>query len=203
MKLLNKTVYVWTRDLHLCFGLFVSPFVLLFAVSTLMFNHTWRPGEAGETVRGPELPVEIPEGAEGIEQAKAVMRQLGVSGEIQNLFRRKERLTVPIMAPGRRATVRVDLARGVATVEAQETGFWDGLLYLHKSPGPHVAAIRGNWVFTRIWRWMADSVVCLVLFISASGIYMWIVLKAERRVGLVMAGAGCLSFFALVWAVVL
>ena len=29
----EKTLYRWTRDFHLYFGLFVSPFVIAFAVS--------------------------------------------------------------------------------------------------------------------------------------------------------------------------
>jgi uncharacterized iron-regulated membrane protein len=29
----EKALYRWTRDLHLCLGLFVSPFVIAFAVS--------------------------------------------------------------------------------------------------------------------------------------------------------------------------
>ena len=32
-------LYRWIRDLHLYLGLFVSPFVLLFAVSVFYLNH--------------------------------------------------------------------------------------------------------------------------------------------------------------------
>ena len=31
--------YRWTRDLHLYFGLFISPFILLFSVSVFFLNH--------------------------------------------------------------------------------------------------------------------------------------------------------------------
>ena len=35
----EKTFYCWTRDLHLYLGLFISPFVIAFAVSVLFLNN--------------------------------------------------------------------------------------------------------------------------------------------------------------------
>ena len=46
---MNKTrifsvgFYQWTRQLHLYLGLFICPFILLFAVSTIFLNHRWGP----------------------------------------------------------------------------------------------------------------------------------------------------------------
>src|ERR1700730_1354859 len=34
-----KAFYQWTRDFHLYFGLFVSPFVIAFAISVFFLNH--------------------------------------------------------------------------------------------------------------------------------------------------------------------
>ena len=36
-----RRFYVVTKDLHLYFGLFISPFVLLFAVSVFFLVHAW------------------------------------------------------------------------------------------------------------------------------------------------------------------
>jgi hypothetical protein len=36
---MKREVYGWIRDLHLYAGLFVSPFVLLFAASVFFLNH--------------------------------------------------------------------------------------------------------------------------------------------------------------------
>lgn len=96
----------------------------------------------------------------------------------------------------------MDLATGVATLERKDTGAWDALIYLHKMPGPHNATIRGNWLFTRLWGWLADGTVYLLLFLSASGVYLWTVLKADRRSGLISLGVGMLSFMGLVLAVI-
>jgi hypothetical protein len=52
----------------------------------------------------------------------------------------------------------------------------------------------------KAWGWMADATVYLILFISVSGIYLWYVLRAERRVGLILVFAGALAFFGMAYA---
>jgi hypothetical protein len=69
-------------------------------------------------------------------------------------------------------------------------------------PGPHNVAIRGNWVTTQVWRVFADATIYLTLFITMSGIYLWWVLKAERRIGFMLLSAGLVTFFALVYVVI-
>ena len=203
MRSLRVNLHRWTRDAHSVLGLFISPFLLVFAVSTLLFNHTWKPWESrAEAEKSGPLSVEIPEELEGIDQAQAIMRQVGVSGEIRNIFRPEGRLLIPGMTPGRNTVINVDLITGMAEVEQRKTGFWDVLFYLHKSPGPHNANIRGNWVFTRMWTWLMDTVVYAILLISVSGIYLWTVIKAERKTGLILLGAGCLSFAVMVSTIV-
>ncbi|MEO8624768.1 MAG: hypothetical protein ABI625_27035, partial [bacterium] len=104
--------------------------------------------------------------------------------------------------PGHVATVDVDLSAGTATIQQQSTGVWNALIYLHKMPGPHNASVRGNWLVTRLWGWTADVAVYLVLFLTASGVYLWTVLRADRRTGLAFLGAGLLSFVAIIVAIV-
>ena len=57
-----------------------------------------------------------------------------------------------------------------------------------------------NWLPIRIWRWFADATVYSLFFISVSGIYLWTVLRAERRVGIVLIASGAFSFFGIVYA---
>jgi len=195
--------YLWIRDAHLILGLFTSPFLLLFAVSTLLFNHTWKPWESrAEVEDATPQAVEISEEIDGVEQAQAIMRQVGVSGEIRNIFHPENRLVIRVMKPAENTTITVDLATSMAEINRNTTGFWEKLFYLHKSPGPHNAKIRGNWVFTRVWTGLIDTAVCAILLISISGIYLWAVIKAERKTGLILLGAGCLSFVVMVSAII-
>jgi hypothetical protein len=202
-----KTFYWWTRDLHLYVGLFISPFVLVFSISVFFLNHAWNPDpkpvvDAGEVRAKITIPrgFERTEGREQIEIAKPILSELGVSGEIDRISRlpKKKLWKIGVMTPGRQAAIHVDVDTGQATVERTQTGFWDAMIYLHKSPGPHNAALRGNWVFTKIWKFLADSVTFLLLFISISGIYLWAVIRSERRAGWILLGAGLVSFVGIV-----
>jgi hypothetical protein len=77
----------------------------------------------------------------------------------------------------------------------------ESLSYLHKMPGPHNVAIRGNWVGTQVWRWFADATIYLLMFISISGVYLWWAVKAERRIGLTLLAAGAFTLVGLVFAI--
>jgi hypothetical protein len=67
--------------------------------------------------------------------------------------------------------------------------------------GPHNVDLRGNSPLMRWWRVLADATAYLTLFITASGIYLWVALKADRRVGLMLILAGAITFWGLVYAI--
>jgi hypothetical protein len=108
----------------------------------------------------------------------------------------------PVSVAGLESTVDVDLDARSAGVARRKMSLWESLSYLHKMPGPHLVALRGNWFGIQVWRWFADKTIYLLLFISASGIYLWWAIKAERVIGLAVAMTGTLTFFALIYAIV-
>lgn len=202
-------LYRWLRDLHLYFGLFLSPFVLLFAVSVFYLNHAkLRPGTPAPVDSFENL--QIPDGfdrlkgREAVERARSILPQVDVSGEIGFLrYVAKDRhLIFPVSTARLESTVDVDLDARSAIVTRRQLPLWESLAYLHKMPGPHNVAIRGNWIGITIWRWFADATIYLLLFISISGIYLWWAIKAERRLGLTLLTAGAMTFFGLVYAIV-
>ena len=201
-------LYRWIRDLHLYFGLFISPFVLLFAVSVFYLNHgTLLPGTAvTESFQELQIPdgIDRLKGKEAVERARALLPQVGVEGEIGFLryVAKEGHLIFPVSRAGMEATVDVDLNRRSATVQRRHMDLWESLSYLHKMPGPHNVAIRGNWMGTQIWRWFADTTIYLLLFISISGVYMWWAIQAERKTGAALLTAGALTFAGLVYAIV-
>jgi hypothetical protein len=202
-------LYRWLRDLHLYLGLFVSPFVLLFAVSVFYLNHgklrpdTPPPHETFHNLRIPDGFDRL-KGRDAVERAKTILPQVATSGEIGFLrYRAEDRhLIFPVSTAGLESTIDVDLGARSATVTRRTMDLWESLSYLHKMPGPHNAALRGNWVGIEIWRWLADATIYLVLFISISGIYLWWAIKAERRIGFALLSAGIVTFFTLVYAVI-
>jgi hypothetical protein len=207
---MQKGFYLITRDLHLYAGLFISPFVVLFALSVFVLVHplnSVRPAAvlpAVRTVQNLEIPpgVENLSGRERVDAVRSVLDQARVRGEVGFIrYTPKEhRLSIPVSVPGRETTCNVDLQTKTATIAERQTGLWDALIALHKLPGQHLADIRLNWLPMRIWGWLADATVYLVLFISASGIYLWTVLRSERRVGIALLIAGAVCFCGMVYA---
>ncbi len=188
-------------------GLFLSPFILVFSLSVFCLAHGWLPEPAkppARTVSGLQIPSGIAalKGKEQLDQIRPILEQSGVHGEI-NFVRRiaaEDRLVVPISVPGRDTEVSIHLPSGTAVITEKSNSFWNSVVYLHKMPGPHNVALRGNWFYIGIWRWFADATVYGTLFITISGIYLWTALKAERRVGFAMLAAGALTFLGMVVA---
>ena len=106
---------------------------------------------------------------------------------------------IPVSTPGLETIIDVDVPSRTAVVSRRKMGILESVGYLHKSPGPHNADLRGNWFWTRLWRWLADGTVYLLLFISATGLYLWFAIKSERRIGFALLGAGAVSFFGLLY----
>lgn len=193
-----------TRTLHLYTGLFLSPFLVIFALSVFVIAHAMMPGkDAPEEIR--QVAFTPPDIEDNLLFAKEVQRRLGLKGEVDYVGRRAATgmITIPICDPGRTTTVSIDTNANTATIATRKTGFWDAVVYLHMKPGPHNVAMQGNSPPMRLWMWLADSTIYLLLFATASGIYLWLLLRSERKAGLVFMGAGALSFVAAVLAVTL
>src|ERR1022692_1570879 len=129
--------YRLIRDLHLYFGLFISPFVLVFAVSVFFVVHSWRPRIASETsttrvVSALPLPADLQRlsGRPLIDALKPTLEKAGVRGEvgfIQHLVK-EEKLIIPVTIPGRETTVSIRIASGEAMIVTRETGLADALV---------------------------------------------------------------------------
>jgi len=197
------------RDLHLYVGLFLSPFVLVFAISVFFLVHSWLPRVSPETattraVSALPLPGDLRmlSGRALIDALRPALEKADVRGEVgfvRHLVK-EEKLIIPVTIPGRETTVSISITNREATIVTRETGLADALVTLHKSPGQHGPGIRMNWFFMRAWRWTADATVYLILFVSVSGVYLWYVLRAERKVGFILLFAGALSFFGMAYA---
>jgi hypothetical protein len=201
-----KRLYLVLRDLHLYCGLFISPFIVLFAVSVFVLVHPMSSAVASSSrlVQGLALPqnLESLSGLARVEAVRPVLNQAGVRGEIGFIrhIPKEHRLEIPVTVPGRETTLDLDLRARTATVTERQSGLLDAFVQLHKAPGPHLADIRMNWMAMSVWRWFADATVYLLLFLTASGIYMWAILRSERRVGFVLLTTGAVTFFGMVYA---
>ena len=199
------SVRLWTRDLHLYVGLFLSPFLLVFAVSTWVLNHP--PAERKIPVPSPveSRTLTLADDAKvgSLAQARGILDQLQLTGEIDNVRHNTKagRLVIPVSRPGELTTVEVDLKSSTATLSHQAEGMAAALVYLHKRPGPHLIQFRGNWIYMAIWGWLTDAVVYATVFVTATGLYLWWAYKSERTTGWVMLITGLLTVGGLVGAI--
>jgi hypothetical protein len=207
---MNKLLYRVLRDLHLYFGLFVSPLVLVFAFSVFFLVHAWlpkaSPAAKGRVAMNLVLNPGLQElsGRPLIDALRPTLDAVGVQGEVgwvQHLANEK-RYIIPVAVPGRTTTVVIDLEKRQASIEEKNTGLADAIVMLHKSPGPHLVGMRMNWIFMRIWWWLSDATVYLLVFTTVTGIYLWYVLRSDRKPGCAMMIAGAVSFLSIVYALV-
>ena len=162
---LKRRVYLVTRDLHLYLGLFVSPFILLFAVSVfyLVLSGSWlRTAPATSLVRrrGTVAEVSVPAGVERmqgrarVDALRPVLDHLKVRGEIDFIrhISAERRLVIPVRLPDSDTMVTLDYGNRVATVTWRQQSLGDAVVYLHNMPGPHDVDVRGNSSSIRAWR---------------------------------------------------
>jgi hypothetical protein len=83
---MSRRLYRVTRDLHLYFGLFISPFILVFAVSVFFLVHRLSPNDAVGTkslISKLSLPPDLENlsGRPLVDRLIPILKQKGVEGE--------------------------------------------------------------------------------------------------------------------------
>ena len=202
-----KKHYKIFKEIHFHTGLFISPFILVFAISALVLNHhsvDWQEDwqewyfSVNEKV-DQTVDIEIPSADKNrMDYAKDILEQLGVTGEIAGIFGDSIQMFIPVTIPGHRYSIKADLIEGKAYINSSRTSFWKKLIWLHKMPGPHNASIRGNWMQTNIWGSLVDLFVICLLFSAITGIVLWSFFKSERKIGLFALFIGLISIVLLI-----
>jgi hypothetical protein len=200
-----KIFYQLIRTLHIYFGLFISPFILIFSISVLVFNHI---GFLNKINPVKSLPVirtkldNIPYDTTDLLTAKAIIRKLDLKGEIDFIIKNDDQISFPVNKPGLKTRVEVNTHTDSVVITRQIEGSMRAMNYLHIMPGQHNAKIRGNSLFLKIWRLMADAVVYFLLFLILSGIILWYSLEIERNKGFYAIILGILFFIGLIFLII-
>ena len=211
-RAVNETFNRFTRQLHLYGGLFLCPFLLIFAVSTIRLNHGWQrpPDETTTTVALP-IPADLladvtnrqvtddmtfgERAAAGQPLLDHIVTTLDLQGEIAGAgVVRNGRTALNVARPGLVKQIEVDVRTQEATITELRQGLFGTMRYLHLNPGPHR---QPQWMGTTTWGWVADATVYITLLLTLSGIYLWVLVREERKAGIVVLGAGAVSFVAV------
>ncbi len=200
-----KNYYPLIRTFHIYFGLFISPFILIFSISVLAFNHMGFLNQINPVKSLPEIRTKldnIPYDTTDLLTAKAIIRKLDIKGEIDFIMKNDDQISFPVNKPGVKTRVVVNTHTDSVVITRQMEGSIRAMNYLHIMPGQHNAKIRGNSLFLKIWRLMADAVVYLLLFLILSGIFLWYFLEFERNTGFYAIILGMLFFTGLLFLII-
>ena len=195
-----KKYYSLVRALHLYFGLFISPFIIIFSLSVLALNHTeyfnkLRPKNELKSVQVRLNNFQI-QNSDSL-TAKSIAHQLGISGEIDWIPKTDSTFSFPVNKPRLSKRISFNTKTGMVLITQHDEGVFNGMTYLHMMPGQHNARMRGNSVFMKAWRIATDAFVYIVLFVSAAGVFLWYFLRPERNLGIYSLGFGFIVLLVL------
>jgi hypothetical protein len=192
----------WMRALHLYTGLFLVPWMAVYATSGLFFNHTswfarWLSysHESLEVVRKLQLPAgAIPAGTPA-QQARAVLEKLDLDGPHQILGdpNAKELSIYRMSVTGDyRISWRRDQSLAVVR-RYRPYSLWRSINSLHFTHG-----YDARYPLPALWAITVDLVVVSIWFWIVSGIYIWARRPLRRFWGGVCLAGGGLLFALLV-----
>jgi hypothetical protein len=193
----------WNRKLHFYAGLFLLFFMWLFALSGLILNHpTWSFAESWNNRKEKnyekELTVPGPEVKGDLGQAREIMKELGIEGEILWTTTRTDAgvFDFQVRRPGHFFFIKADLARKHVTVRQADVNLWGIIKVLHTFTGVQMDDPRQSrdWVLTSVWAFSMDAVAAGLVFMVLSSLYMWwFELPRKRLPGAVVLGLGSLG----------
>lgn len=185
------------RQIHLYLALFMAPWVLMYAFSTLVMNHRdhlrqWYGGPPPAPVFERETPFEaaLPEGANPRVAGAQILAALDMEGAFNATQRRTDKAIVinrldPITPR------RITYVPGSGKLSIEKTP-WDMRAYLermHRRRGyQHDAPAEDAWAFS------VDFFIAAVLLWAVSGLWMWWELRKTRRWGWVVLALGFALF---------
>ncbi len=188
------------RRTHLYLALFLGPWVLMYALSTMVMNHrTWFRGDppappSWELVSRSGYDGLFPPAANAPQMAAQILASLNMEGAHQATLR-DGKLVILRNLPFQPIRLTYTIADGTLTVERQAGGGAAFLERMHRRRGfQHPYAVEDAWAFS------VDFFIAAMLFWALSGLWMWWEMKAARAWGWTSLAIG-LSLFAFLAAV--
>jgi len=197
---LAEPLKVWNRKLHYYLGLYFVFFVWLFAFSGLLLNHSsWKFAEfwGNRKQTTYERPITMPSPGSDLAQAKELMRQLDIHGEVEWTATRdsNSRLDFRVTRPGSIFEIKTDFEQQRASVQRSDLNTWGVMRLLHTFTGVRMNDSRNerDWILTFFWAFAMDAVALGLILMVLSSFYMWYELPQKRRIGAIILSLGFLS----------
>jgi len=192
----------WNRKLHFYSGLFLLFFFWLFAFTGLLLNHpTWTFHEFWKNRKQSSYERDIaapgPDANGDLAQARDIMKQLGIDGEILWTTTRTEpsQLDFQVRRPGHFFVIKANWAQKRAAVQRSDVNLWGVMKILHTFDGNVADDPRNtrDWALTTLWAYSMDAVAAGLIYMVLSSLYMWLRLPQKRLPGGIVLGLGCVT----------
>jgi len=182
-------------------ALFLTPWILMYALSTMAMNHRdffaqLRGGSGtsyaveSEGAYPGAYPGTFPPGDKPREMAQGILRHLGLDGtHYVQQARETGRLTIYRESP--LVTRRITYTPADRRVVVERAVFHTPsfLEELHRRRG-----FEHDYPLEDAWGFIVDIVIVSIVFWDLSGVWMWLQLAGTRRLGLVFAVCGLALF---------
>lgn len=190
----------WILNIHLYGGLLCAPYLIIFGVSALLFNHPFAWVAPTSAPLKWEQAIKIEPAKDNATMANSVRDSLGLMGW-PVLWKMKRDASgdvhFDIERPGKSYTVHTVLAEGKVRVEERRKTFWQVVRSLH------ALGALPNSRFVSWWGVYTEVCIGFTLFAGISGVYLWVVTRRERAVGMITLCAAVLLSSGLMLYVVL
>ena len=205
------TFETWNRKVHYYLGLFFLFFLWLFSLTGLLLNHgQWALAQAANqrTETRYEHTIQPPAGDTDLARARDVMRQLGLTGEIDlpATAQAEGHLDFSVNRPSDASQVKVDLGAMRASVQHFENGGWATFRIFHTFSGSRFNApeTHRDWILTSAWAFAMDALCAGLIVMVLGSYYMWFRFKRKNlTLGILTLAAGyacCALFLRFMWS---
>jgi hypothetical protein len=190
----------WILNLHLYASLVCAPYLIIFGISSLNFNHHFAFMKPAEVKSSWEKEFSETLLTNDVAAADAVRDSLKLAGWPLPWEMKREangNFRFSMENPGRKRVIEVRPAEKKVSVEERAKGFWPVLNSLHgftQLPNSSLAPIWGIYTDVCVWT---------VVFAGISGVYLWLTSKRQRGYGAFLLGGGVLASLGFMIYVVL
>ena len=193
----------FNRRLHLYLGLTLSPWILLYAVSSIPFSHGRFFEDLDKAkgqpnwIRRAEIPFDVPvpqDEAQLRAFGAGIMKTAGLEGSFGAYRQGPSQVNVYSHSVWKSTQVKYLVDEKKLIVEDKRFR-WDHMLTGFHAKG----GFEQDSVLHNSWGIVVDMVSLGLILWVASGLYMWIPMRNLRRSGLFALASGAASFALLVW----
>jgi hypothetical protein len=193
-----KNWSLFFRRTHLYLGMLLLPWVAMYALSTVVFNHRehflkFRPTDPQYLpLWEKDYAIDVPSGTDALrETARRIIVDSGLSGGF-GVQRQGQRLAINIPNFFQPTRLTYEIEGKKLRAEKRKTSWVEVLTRLHERTGYG----RGGFL-NNLWAMIVDVFCVTTLVWIATGLYLWWNLPGVRRWGFITIGGGVATLLIL------